>query len=839
MRRYLLLLLTLLLSIHSFSQHKKKYIVNRTNIAPKIDGVLDDAIWVNAQIATDFVQFRPTAGKTMPKNKRTEVKMTYDDSGIYIAAYLYDNPEDMLRQFTQRDNFGQSDFFAAVFNPNNDAQNNTEFFVFSSGTQADAVENTGGEDFGWNAVWESATKTMSDGWIVEMKIPYRALRFTQQENPIWGIQFHRLYRKTREQATWNPFDIKSGAAIGLYNGELRGLKNLQPPTRLNLYPFASAVIDDFDGETNQDYNVGLDIKYGITENFTLDATLIPDFSQAGFDNVQLNLGPFEQTFSERRQFFTEGLDLFRKGNLFFSRRIGSAPIGSPNLAENEVLDEEYPRKTNLLNAVKVSGRTKGGLGIGFFNAITEKTEVRVKTTNVQDDPNTEINEEVISYRDEVVEPLANYNILVVDQQFNKNSSVSLINTNVVRNGSNSRDANVTALVTDLSNKTNSFGLNAQAKMSNINYPNQSNNVVEEESLLDKLETGYSGSIWAGKTSGQYRYSANYSFADTKFDINDMGLQFRNNYNNFGLDATYRIFEPTEKHNNFELGLWFNYNQLFSPNTYTGKNFGGRVYAVGKKSLMAYGGSFNVQPGKQFDYFGPRVSGRYFISEDWLNTSIWMSSDYNKTFALDADIGYETLFEDGRSYQSVFFEVEPRVRLNEKFIIVYGFQWDQELRERGWIDFIGDDIIYGQRDQLTIENNLSANYNFNPFHGLTLSCRNYWSAVQYENELFALGENGRLNRDDNYTKDDLSDPDINFSTWDVNFTYKWQFAPGSFLTAQYRNRISNFNTNGSQNFGNSIDELFDNPKGNTVSLKMVYFIDYNNIKNLFKTKSKTI
>lgn len=822
----------LLLSINAVAQDKKVYDIQRTESAPKIDGILDDSVWQTAQIATDFVQFRPTVGKTMPKNKRTEVKMTYDDSGIYIAARMYDVKEDMMRQFTQRDNFGQSDFFAAVFNPNNDAQNNTEFFVFSSGTQADATDNSRGEDFGWNAVWESATEIIDDGWIVEMKIPYRALRFTQQEMPTWGIQFHRHYRNTREQATWNAVDITSGAPIGTFNAELKGLKNLKPPTRLNFYPFASAIVDDFDRETNTEFNVGLDIKYGITENFTLDATLIPDFSQAGFDNVQLNLGPFEQTFSEQRQFFSEGLDLFRKGNLFFSRRIGSAPIGNPNLADNEELDEDYPQKTNLLNAIKVSGRTKGGLGIGFFNAITEKTEVRIKTTEVADNPDTVENEEILSFRDEVIEPIANYNILVVDQQFNQNSSVSLINTNVTRNGSGFRDANVTALVADLANKSNSYGLNAQAKMSNVN-------------LSTGIETGLSGSAWIGKTSGKYRFSVDYNFADTDYDINDMGLQFRNNFNNYGAEMSYRIFEPTKKHNQFRVNAWYNYRQLFSPNTFTGQNFGANIFAVGKESLMGYGGNFNVQPGKQYDYFGPRVDGRYFISEDWLNMSAWLSSNYNKTFAIDANIGYETLFESGRNYESIFFGIEPRVRFNDKFIVIYEFGWDQELRERGWItggngeSIPEEEIIYGQRDQITIENSVSASYNFNPFHGLTLSFRNYWSAVQYENDLFSLSENGRLNRDNNYTKADIDDPDFNFSTWNLNLTYSWQFAPGSFLTAQYRNRIANFTTDGTQPFNDSLDELFSNPNGNTFSLKMVYFIDYNNIKNVFKGKSKTI
>ncbi|MGB1308803.1 MAG: DUF5916 domain-containing protein, partial [Oceanihabitans sp.] len=308
------------------AQEKKSIHIKRTDNAPKIDAILDDEAWINAEVATNFTQFRPEMGVKPKAHQQTKVKIAYNDNAIFFAAYLYDKPEAIMKQFTQRDDFGISDFFGIVLNPNNDAQNDVEFFVFPTGNQADAIANpTINEDFGWNAVWESATKIVDDGWIVEVKIPYSALRFSNEEIQTWGIQFHRRFRTDNSQYTWNPLDRTKGN-IGLYHGELTGIQNIKPPTRLSFYPFASAVINSFDGKTNEDYNLGLDLKYGVSENFTLDATLIPDFSQAGFDNVQLNLGPFEQQYSEQRQFFTEGVDLFSKGNLFYSRRIGSTPI---------------------------------------------------------------------------------------------------------------------------------------------------------------------------------------------------------------------------------------------------------------------------------------------------------------------------------------------------------------------------------------------------------------------------------------------------------------------------------------------------------------------------------
>ena len=211
----------------------------------------------------------------------------------------------------------------------------------------------------------------------------------------------------------------------------------------------------------------------------MDATLVPDFSQAGFDNLELNLGPFEQTFSEQRQFFTEGVDLFNKGQLFFSRRVGSSPSGEVVLNENEEI-KDFPNSVKVINALKVSGRTKNGLGIGVFNAITEKTYATIRDT---------ISGEI---REKVVEPLANYNVLVIDQQFNKNSSVSLINTNVTRDGE-FRDANVTGLILDITNKRNTYKIYGDVKMSHLN-------------LIDGNSNGYSTFFRAGKSHGNFRYN---------------------------------------------------------------------------------------------------------------------------------------------------------------------------------------------------------------------------------------------------------------------------------------------------------------------------------------------
>ena len=795
-------------NIKASYQNKKILNIERAETPPKIDGILDDEVWKTADQAKDFVQYRPEMGVTLEPFQSTVVKMTYDDQGIYLAAYLKDKPENIKKQFNQRDSFGQQDFFGVILNPNNDAQNDTEFFIFPSGNQADAIASPGnGEDFGWNAVWESAVKIVNDGWIVEMKIPYRSLRFSNQEEQTWGLQFIRRFRLTETQYSWNPVDRTIGN-LGLYQGLLKGIKNIEPPTRLTFYPFVSGLATSYDGEIDTDLTVGLDLKYGITENFTLDATLIPDFSQAAFDNVTLNLGPFEQTFSEQRQFFKEGVDLFNKGDLFFSRRIGNEPTGTPDLEANEIAD--VPNEVKTLNAAKLSGRTKKGLGVGFFNAITDVTNAVIKDTITGES------------RREVVEPIANYNIVVLDQQFNGNSSVSFINTNVTRNG-HFRDANVTGLLADITNKRNTYNFRGQLKMSNVN-------------MNSEIESGYSSFFKISKAHGKFRYSFDHSFADENYDINDLGLQFRNNYNNFGVDARYQIFEPTTKLNNFNVNTYFNYRRLYNPSTFTGINFGANVNGQTKK-LMWFGFNFSFEPGKQYDYFEPRdfENKRFFVYRNIADINAWFETNSNKPLSFEVSLGSFTAFDKERDLFGYFLRIEPTYIFNDKFRMSYSLRDQTNKGSRGFVGNIGDDIIFGERDVISIENRLSGAFNFNPFHSLTLTFRNYWSTVNYDYDLFALEQDGSLSTSDGYTVNSLDNPNINFNTWNLDFRYSWEFAPGSRLTALYRNSLFNQDTASSDSYFESLGTLFEQPIQHTISIRLQYFIDYNNVKHIFDKK----
>lgn len=790
-----------LLQMHSNYAQKRTLNIKRTKTAPKIDGLLDDDAWKNQSIATGFTQFRPDMGKKDSLEIQTIVKMTYDDNAIYVSAFLKDDPSKIMKQFRSRDNFGQADFFAIILNPNNDAQNDFEFFVFSSGNQADALATpTNGEDFSWNAVWESRVKIVDDGWIVEVKIPYRTLRFSNNKVQTWGVQFHRRFQRDNSQYSWNPIDVTKGS-ISLYHGQVTGIENIKPPVRLVLYPFTTYVYDN-NSDGSSDLKLGMDVKYGISESFTLDATLIPDFSQVGFDNVSLNLGPFEQVFNEQRQFFTEGVELFSKGNLFFSRRIGGRPSRSVNLGENEELINN-PNTVKLLNSVKVSGRDKKGLGIGFLNSITERTEATIKTN----DPNGE------AFRQEVVEPFTNYNVFVVDKQFNQNSSVSIINTNVLREG-NFRDANVTAIVADINNKKNSFNLEAQAKYSYVN---------EGQSA----KKGFNSYFAARKTNGKFRIGVDHSYADENYDINDLGLLFRNNFNNTGLDLSYQIFKPTERLNRYQFFGWANYERLASPDVYTGFSFGTAYFATTKK-LLFYGGNIGFAPGKQYDYFEPRTAGRFYTFENRFFTNFQIATNRNKKFSFEVIPEYIRFFGKERKSETFGVVFIPSYRPTTKLSLLFRTILRNTSDDQGYANVPSDEIVFGDRDRFLLSNTLSATYNFNELHFLNLNFRHNWETVSY-NQLYVLENDGSLRIDPNIRLPLLStSPNINFSTWNFDLNYSWQFAPGSFLTVLYRNQAFNQTANSSASFTESVNTLFANGLNHIFSVRLQYFFDINTV-----------
>jgi hypothetical protein len=800
-------ILFILFSAESFAQEKKSLQATRITDAPKIDGVLDDAIWQELEAYGDFYKYKPGNEGAISEAYKTEVKFAYDDQAVYLAAYMHHpDPDAILKQFSQRDNINvQADNFAFALNTYNDGINETRFFVTSAGTIGDSRVTLNSQDFGYDVVFECKISYDEKGWYAEFKIPYNALRFPKVDVQNWSANFYRNLVNENETHTWN--FIKNGVGREpQYSAPITGVTSIDPPVRLTLFPFGQANIGSFDGETSTDFSAGMDVKYGLSDSFTLDATLIPDFGQAAFDEVTLNLGPFEQTFGENRQFFTEGIDLFNKGRIFFSRRVGGSPSGDVGTLEDNEFVDEFPSRVNLLNALKISGRTKNGLGIGFFNAISENSFATIR------------NEDTNEVREVLVEPLTNYNIIVLDQQFNDNSSISIINTNVTREG-DFRDANTSGLVFDVADKGNNYRVDGRAILSNVNRG-------------DGFSQGFLSELDFAKIKGNFRYRLGHDFSNKTYDINDLGLSFRNNYNNFSAGVSYEIFEPTEKFNRYRIGLTTRHKRLYQPNVSTGTGYDLNTFFFTVKRF-AYSVNLDYNTASD-DYFEPRVDGRFVTFNPNIGTRGFISSDFRKKFAYDFKVNFRTWLE-GDPQRSYSVSFEPRYRFNDKFLVVLESDVSKQVDNFGFVAIVNDDIFFGQRDITNIENSISGSYNFDPYRAINLRFRNFWSTVDYSDNVFTT-----LNLDGTRTEAayDLENgnPNRNFNIWNLDLSFRWRFAPGSEATLLYRNQIFNQNDQSTIGYGESLGNLFEQPQQHVVSLRVTYFIDYNNVKYLLKKSS---
>jgi hypothetical protein len=795
---------------------KKQLTASRIIDAPKIDGLLNDACWDDASVAGGFIQNRPNPGKDA--SQRTEIKIIYDDEAIYVGAMMYDNaPDSILSQLTSRDQIGNSDFIGVMFSCFQDGINGFEFIVTPSGVQFDAQVSTFGEDDNWNAVWQCNTSITPDGWIAEYKIPYSALRFPDADAQTWDLNFFRTIRRHREQSFWQYVDPE---VMGFVNqsGELNGIENIEPPMRLFFYPYASGYVElagQEDGSTltGTSYNGGMDVKYGINDAFTLDMTLIPDFGQVQSDNQILNLGPFEVRFNERRQFFTEGTELFSKGGLFYSRRIGGYPVNMD--AAYDFADEiggevtSAPQSTQLINATKISGRNKGGLGIGLFNAVSGREYATVRDTISGEEHTLEVS------------PLTNYNILVLDQNLKNNSYVTLINTNVMRDG-HVYDANVTGAVFQVRNKANSIEVSGSGKYNK--------KLGFEDASTDD---GFAYSVGIDKISGNFLFGIGHGVESKNFDPNDLGFLYNPNEVSTYAWANYNIYEPFGRFNNLWSNLNIYHGMLQQPNEFTEFSINGNI-GVNTKKFNTYNVWFGLDPVESHDYFEPRVDGWHFDYPTSWNIGGWYSSDYRKQFAFDFGGGYSQTSVDQWAGYNVDFE--PRWRITDQFQIRLSYGYNNRQNQRGFttIHTTDDDeeqIIFGRRDRITHQAVFNADYIFTNRMGLTFRLRHYWSTVAYK-EFFQLNEEGGLNDSDypGFFDDGTTDSDNSFNAFNIDMVYTWVFAPGSELRVVWKNSILGATDIIPETMTSNLRSTFDQPQNNSFSIKLLYFIDYLTLKN---------
>ena len=797
------------------TQERKIIEAYRFQVSPKIDGIISEKEWKKIIPATNFTLFQPEnrSGEKIPVGYETYVYFGYDDKAIYVAAQLnHPDPNNIPSEFSERDDM---DAISEKFLVSIDTYDNTKerftFFVTSSGGLIDGL-NTGDFDedgLKFNTLFDAKIQKNNNGWSTEIIIPYSALRFPNKKNHSWGINFGRNIKDFEEMYVWSPVDeriLKFYQTMGL----VKNILDIKPPTRLFFYPYVqSAVNFQKKLKPSSSYSAGLDLKYGISNSFTIDATLIPDFGQVTFDDEELNLTPFEQEFDENRPFFTEGADLFkivdggsfRGGSFFYSRRIGQqTPINEDEILNGGDQLLSYDETPKLLNSIKLTGTTNNNLSIGFINAITDKSYALIKDSND-------------NIRRELITPLTNFNVLSLSQKIiNDYSVIGFINGNLNRESS-FEDANNHAFMANLFDNNRNF--NFRAYLFKTVAPR----------LSQKSGNRYIFSL--SELKGNFRYSLSVNGTDRYYNQNEIGFYNSKNFIQYGSRVSYHLLNKNNFLRRLESGLYIGYQTRFDSKIKNRNGF--RLYtSFQTNDLWRY--SFSTRGvSKKKDWYETRTNNRFILDPKELYTSIGIDSDNTKKFSFGTDYIFTKYqnyqFDENKKQNEFRFYVDYRI--SEQFSINIRTSNERRNDDVGFLMKRNGLIYFGLRNIKSIENNLRMEYNFNRDASLSLRFRNFWSTADYYEKLFELLDDG-TRKEVNYSILNKN-PNTNFNIWNLDLNFEWWFAPGSNMVLLYRNQIFNRDNQSGINYYNSLKNLFETPTEHQLSLRLNYLIDYNKIK----------
>lgn len=813
MPKLFIILILCLISEYLYSQvsagetmKRKTAVAVRTQQSPRVNGILDDAAWNDAPAISGFSQYAPVYGGQASFS--TEVKILYDDYALYIGAKMFDPyPDSILMQLGNRDDDDlNADMFGVEFDTYNNQLDGYSFRVTSSGVQLDFRER----DETYNGVWLSAVRLNPDGWTAEMMIPYSAMRFPKIENQRWGFQLIRSIRRHREI---DQFSLEKPGAENdqVYWGELLGISDVKPPVRLSVIPYLSAGIEHYPQTGNKPVSTtfggGTDLKYGVNESYTLDVTLLPDFSQVQSDNKIKNLSAFETVYTEQRPFFREAVDLFSKGDIFYSRRIGKTPTDfytAADMAGEGWQLKRNPVQQRLLNATKFSGRGKHGLAVGLLNAVTGNTYAIAENTTTGEEKRI------------LTDPATNHNVVVFDQALRNNSDVYVINTSVLRSKDLS-DANVTAAGIQLNDRKNTYQFNLNGGVSQLFDKTDSSQKVT-------ITRGYKYYTGISKVNGRFQWMLLHGKMDKNFDANDLGTTLYNNYTiNMGA-LNYNLYAPWWK-------VRESFNKLQVENTNNAVTGHMQSTILSLKSFTTLINYLTLWVGFEYslpnghDYYEARLPDRFYIRPSKWIESLGFSSDYRKPVALDGKISLASAKRDNTF--GYYFNLKPIFRLNNHLLFDYSFTIENSKNEIGYAGTIDQaEIIFGLRDISTIENKLTGRYMFRNNMSINLAARHYWSQGDY-NKYYTLETDGLLSRNEEYNQNH----DFTFNAFNIDLSFLWLFRPGCRVSIMWKNAIlSDTNLISNDYFRNFVN-IFDYAQQNNLTFKVIYYIDIQNLKRI--------
>ena len=853
---------------------KKQYKAEKLTVAPEIDGVLDDEAWKQGTWIDDFTQYNPHNGKK--PSQKSEFKILFDEDNLYVAFKAFDtSPDSIVRRLTRRDNV-DGDLVGIFIDSFHDLRTAFLFGVSSGGVKYDEMFSNDGmnEDSSWDPNWWVKTSINDEGWVAEMKIPFSQVRFEKNSGDTWGLDMIRLLYRKNEQSLWQHIPADSPGLVHLF-GELSGLEQIKPRKILDVTPYVVGKMETFKAEEgnpfkekgrNYKFNGGVDAKIGVTNNLTMDLTINPDFGQVEADPSEVNLTAYETFFSEKRPFFVEGKNItsFSFGigdgednddNLFYSRRIGRRPQGSPDLRPGMYAD--IPVASTILGAAKLTGKTQNGLSVGFVEALTAEEKAEIDNNGER------------TY--ETVEPLTNFFVGRVQKDLNEGKTIfggilTSTNRNLDENLGQYMHKSAYTGGVDFTQyfKDKKWQFNFNTALSQVNGSKQALEYTQRSSAryfqrpdndyteLDPNRTsllGSGGRAQFMKLDGHVNLLGSLSWKTPGFELNDLGYMQNADQIQAILWGSYKEWEPKSIYRTLNINgslysIWNfggdNVDKGINTNVNIGlKNYwfvftGGNFNASSLSTGMLRGGPMMKTPGTINGQIGFSTDSRKKLEFSFFTNINQGFKDYSKS----------TYTEIGVTYKPVNF---LRISLTPGYSKSFSeLQYVTLTSNNG-----SDRYIFASIDRKTISTSFRVNFNLTP--DLTLQ---YWGQPfiasgkyydhkyilnpmddTYEERFHVYSGNQITEQNENYKIDENLDgtddyyigkTDFNVQEFLSNMVFRWEYSPGSTLYLVWSQTRSGYIPTGTMDYFNNMGDLFSRDlfrDNDNYDLKNVFLVKF--------------
>lgn len=841
----------------------------------RIDGKLDEAAWADAVPVDAFTQRDPDEGK--PVSERTEVRILIGEDALYVGARLYDRePSKIRRRLVRRDEDLASDYMAVLIDSYHDHLTAFRFRVNPAGSFDDsAIDPRGNADFSWDPVWHVHTTIDAEGWSAEMEIPLSQLRFNPSAEGVWGIQLRRWIDRKQELAEFSFTPKKEQADVSRY-GHLTGLGALHANRQVELMPYGLAKArntfalpgDPFHDSTERTGTAGADLKWGIKDDLTLNATVHPDFGQVEVDPAVVNLSAMETFFPEKRPFFVERAELFNFGQTqssnyfsvpttFHARRIGRTPQRSLSPFDYTFLDT--PALTTIAAAAKLTGKTRSGWSIGALDAVT--TEERARYVD-----------SLGLARRLPIEPLTNYAVARVRRELHGgNTRIGGIVTSVARDlsdGSLQSMLRKNAMVAGIdfmhfwagrrwsldgyvagSRVEGSSEAIAATQRSSAHYDQRPDAPhVDFDPTRTHLD-GMANLISLNKLGGKHwKGSLTYQDLTPGFEANDLG--YISNVDTWGVSSLlmYKEDQPSRLLRNW-------YAMAFSNNAW---NHGGTLQYQGYEAQWSgtfanywYGDLRGSSYPKAYDDRLTR-GGPLTVIPPGGRIAATVNTDSRKSyfFSLHSDWSWNDAGANAQRYSpsltlhpapSLQLRLEPSIQKIRDMA-----QYVATIPDANAAATYGNRYVFATLDERVVSLDTRADWTFSPRLSLQLYLQPYvvsglyrelkelHRASTYDFDVYGGGA-GTIAPDGGggYLIDPdgpgpsssfaLGKPDFNFRSLLGNAVLRWEYRPGSVLFLVWQQNRGGVQSFGDFDFSRDFRAIFDEPAENIVAIKATYWL----------------